>query len=168
MHMNVLEIPMMDTIRNDLRNPKCEGFFLESDGNEITVRRINDWQFDVTTESWRGNVNTYYKMQSHQILDLVYGWLQIDDHCSYFAHYPEVKWSDSKIERFMTTLCPKMCDPFFRGFTLSAEDAETYVVEKHPNGMEWRVDGEITDFGGVLKKTRKKLAENYMWKFEVI
>ena len=166
--MNVLENTMMNTIRNDLRNPKCEGFFMESDGNEMTVRRINRWQFDVTTESWRGNVNTYYKVDASWVEQRVEEMLIIDDRGCYIPHYPAPKWSESQIERFITKLCPQMCDPFFRGFTLTAEDAETYVVQKHPNGMEWKVDGKTIDFGGVLRKTREKLAENHMWKFEAI
>ena len=165
--MNVLE-NMMNTIRNDLRNPKCEGFFLESDGNEMTVRRINRWQFDVTTESWRGNINTYYKVDAAWIEQRVEEMLIVDDHCCYVPHYPAPKWSESQVERFIAKLCPQMCDPFFRGFTLSAEDAETYMVQKHPNGMEWKVDGKTADFGGVLRMTRAKLAENYMWEFNTI
>ena len=118
--MNVLENTMIDTIRKDLRNPKCEGFFLESDGNEMTVRRINRWQFDVTTESWKGTENTYYKVDAAWIEERVEELLMIDDHCCYIPHYPAVKWHQSDVDRFMNKLCPKMCDPFFRGFTLSA------------------------------------------------
>lgn len=159
---------MITRVNNDLRNPKCEGFFLESDGNEMTVRRINNWQFDVTVESWRGNTNNYYALQAHEVQDLVYGWLVIDDYGIYVPHYASAKWSDSEVERFMTTLCPKMCNPFFKGFTLSADDANTYAVHKHPNGIEWTVDDKVTDFGGVLRMTRAKLAEEHMWKFAAI
>jgi hypothetical protein len=157
------EPKILNTIRNDLSNPNCEGFFLESDGNEMTVRRINNWQFDVTTESWRGTVNTDYKLQSHQILDLVYGWLLIDDHCNYIPHYPKTKWTDSQVERFMSGLCPMMCNPFFNGFTLSADGTQTYTVRRY--GIEWDVDGKRTDFCGVLHMTRAKLAEGHMWEF---
>lgn len=166
--MQVLENTMINTIRKDLRNPECEGFFLESDGNSITARRINRWQFDVTTESWRGTENTYYKVDSAWIENLADELLMMDDHCCYVPHYPAKKWHKSDVDRFMTKLAPQMCDPFFRGFTLSAEDAETFVVQKHYNGMEWRVNGKTTDFGGVLRETREKLAENHMWVFEAI
>jgi hypothetical protein len=159
---------VINNVHADLRNPKCEGFFLESDGNEMTVRRINEWQFDITTESWRGHTNTDYKVDAAYVESMVAKWLIIDDHCCYVPHYPATRWPQDKVERFMTSLCPKMCNPFFRGFTLSADDADTYTVQKHPNGMEWEVDGNVTDFGGVLKKTRAKLAEPHMWEFATI
>ena len=166
--MNATKTNMIDKISNDLHNPKCEGFFLEVDGNEMTVRRINGKQFEITTESWRGNVNTYYQVNAAYVEQMVEEWLMVDDHCTYTPHYPISKWSESEVERFMTKLCPKMCDPLFKGFTLSAEDAETYIVQKHPNGMDWKVDGKVTDFCGVLCKTKAKLAENHMWKFEAL
>lgn len=163
--MNYVEPKILSVIRADLRNPKCEGFFLESDGNEMTVRRINRWQFDVTTESWRGNTNNYPKVDDRFVVGLVEDWLMIDDHCAYVPHYPATKWSDCQVDKFMTSLCPKMCDPFFKGFMLRADDAPSYVVQKHWNGMEWKVDGKATDFGGVLRMTREKLAEEHMWEF---
>lgn len=161
--MNVIE-----KISQDLRNPKCEGFFLESDGNEMTVRRINRWQFDITTESWRGHVNTYYKADASYVEKMAEELLAMDDRGCYIPHYPINKWPEAQVEKFMITLCPKLCDPFCKGFTLTAEDAEAFVVRKHPNGIEWHVDWKITDFCGVLRKTREKLAESHMWEFSVI
>lgn len=161
-------ITMIDKIYSDLRNPKLEGFFLEVDGNEMTARRVNPWQFDVTTESWRGNVNTYYQVSVAYVENMVDKWLTVDDHCTYIPHYPIAQWPKQEVEQFMTKLCPQMCDPFFKGFTLSADDADIYIVQKQSNGVDWKVNGKTTDFCGVLSKTREKLAEEHMWKFKAI
>ena len=155
-------------IFNDIDNPKLEGFFLESNGNEMTARRINRWQFDVTTESWRGVINTEYSVSCDRLKGIVEMWLTDDDRGCYYPHFPATKWTEGDIERFMNKLCPTMCDPFFRGFTLTADDAEPYKVEKHSNRIEWIVDGRVTDFSGVLRATRKKLNEEHMWKFTKI
>lgn len=166
--MNAVENIMIDTIRKDLRNPKLEGFFLESDGNSLTVRRLNKYQFDATTESWKGHETTYYKVDSTTVLSYAEELIMMDDHCVYVPHFPATRWSEARIEKFMTNLAPSMCKPDFSGFALSAENARTFTVLRHPNGMEWYVDGNATDFVGVLRKTRKKLAEEAMWEYKEI
>ena len=165
----------LDDVRKDLRNTKCEGFYMGCLGYEITTRRINDWQFDVTTEAY-GRTNTDYAISANAVERIVLDWFGLNEEydddrlvaVTYIPHYPATKWPSAKVEKFMNSLCPKMCNPLFKGFTLSAEGAKTYVVRKHPNGMEWKVDGKITDFGGVLRMTRAKLAEEHLWEFEAI
>jgi hypothetical protein len=51
----------------------------------------------------------------------------------------------------------------FKGFTLSAEGEENFVVQRF--GIEWDVNGKRTDFCGVLRLTRAKLAEPHRWKY---
>jgi hypothetical protein len=159
---------MIIKIRNDLSNPSCEGFFMEADGNSLTVRRINRWQFEVTTESWKGYTNTYYKVDAAKVESWAEDMIAMDNHCCYIPHYPTTKWPSDRIDKFMKSLPFKLCDPYFNGFTLSADGVKTYTVQRHVNKFEWNVNGKIIDLGSVLDLTRAKLHENYMWEFEVI
>lgn len=157
----------LNNIGKDLRNPKCEGIFLEADGNSITARRINNWQFDVTTETRQGRENTYYKVSPDFIENLAGELVSMDDNHTYVPHIPTAAlWTSEKIEKFIGSLCPQMCKPYFMGFTLTAEGAETFTVLRYPSGMEWYIEGQATDFSGVLRKTRAKLAEEFEWKYQ--
>ena len=159
---------VINNISKDLRNPKCEGIFVEDvDGNSITARRINNWQFDVTTESCNGRETSYYRVSPDMVEKMIDDIMTMCDNCTYIPHIPTAHlWSTEKIEKFINSLCPQMCKPSFMGFVLSAEGAETYTVLRHPNLIEWYVDGKSTDFSGVLRKTRAKLAEEFSWEFK--
>ena len=158
--MNIIE-----TIKRDLKNNKLEGFFFESDGNSICARRINPYQFDVTTESWRGIENSYYKVSPEKVLDWVEELYEIDDHCTYIPHFPATHWSQPQIDKFINQTCIRLCDPYCKGFALTEDGENDFVVRRHCNRIEWVVDGKPADFSDVIRKTKAALAKEAMWKY---
>ena len=152
-------------ISRHVRDPKCEGFYMESFGNCITARRINDWQFDVITESYRGTENLFPAQSADAVLNRVADMLETDEHAEYIAHFSATRWSETQIDKFMNTLCCKLCHPGFYGFQLTANKKVGLQVHRHSNRMEWVCDDVVTDFSGVVQKTRAVLNTDNMWEF---
>ena len=158
---------IIENIKRDLANERCEGFNLDANGNSLTVRRLNKWQFNVVSENNRGTENFYPKMEASEIIRWAAD--MVDDDCDYeyVAHIPTAAlWDEEKISKFMAGLCAQMCKTSFSGFCLFADDGvDTYVVVRDPNLMDWYADGKATNFAGIVKRTKKKLSEPHAWKY---
>lgn len=163
--MNIRMTEKFVNISHHVNDPKLEGFYMESFGNCITARRINRWQFDVITESHRGTENLYPAQSVDAVLNRVADMLEMDELAEYIAHFAATKWSETQIDKFMNTLCCKLCHPGFYGFQLTADKKVGLNVHRHTNRMEWMCDGKVTDFSGVVRKTREVLNTDFMWEF---
>ena len=167
---------MIANIRNYLQSADAIGFWVQGDGVSISAIRLTKEQREIeqghgnSVKAWevsierKNGINNTYSMSANDVIEC----LQIlirDDEATYKLFEPATKWSTKEVERFMAGLCPTMCKPYYKGFTLSAEGVETFIVEKFPfDFVMWRINGKPADFSGVLKATRAKLAENVMWK----
>lgn len=169
---------MIAAITDYLQKSDAIGFWVECDGVSISARKLTKEQreierehgvsvkkaWEVTIERWNG-INNTYSMSVNDIVECLQIVIRDDDHATYKLFEPATKWSINEVERFMAGLCPTMCKPYYKGFTLSADGVETFVVEKFPfDFVTWRINGEPADFSKVLQATRAKLAENVMWK----
>ena len=159
---------LIANIRAYMQKPDSIGFWVECDGNSVTAKRLNKWQWEVEVERWNG-VSNVYTMEVEHVLECINIVIGDDEYAVYNLFEPATKWSSAEVERFMAGLCPTMCKPYYKGFTLSAEGVETFTVEKFPfDFVMWRINGKASDFSGVLRATREKLAENVMWKHSEI
>ena len=79
----------MDKINRDLRNVKCEGFCLEVGSEEMIVRRLNAWQFNVTIEH-DGREITYYAVDSQKVCDWAKQMISDNEESSYYPYYSTV------------------------------------------------------------------------------
>ena len=163
--MNIINI-----IRTDMANPACLGFFFESDGNSVSVSKLDDGSIRATYESWKGTRNIVNDESMDNIESHISMLHEIDPYGTYCPSFKPTKWSDGQIERFMEDIPISLYDYYFRGFELKADGAETFVVRKNDGGCfyPWIVDGKGGDFVDVINKTRAKLNENVYWEYAAL
>lgn len=136
-----------------------------ADGVDLTVRKNEEGTYDIEVEYFNGRSHVEYGADHGRAIQRMTEIAEMDEYHTYIPYYQPDRWAPNKIERFMRTLPPQMCDPFMRGFVLSADGTSDFVVRKMANGVDWMIGDKIVDFCGVLSKTRVKLNEAYDWQF---
>ena len=75
---------IMTHIRNNLYKESYKGFCLEDeDGYCMIARRINKWQWSVETETAKGNINTYDRVDYAQVEEWASEMIDNSENCAY-------------------------------------------------------------------------------------
>ena len=154
----------LEKVRKHLKNPDATGFFVEVNNRSLTVKRINEWQWDVVSEN-AGMTNLYPALSAHQVVELVED--KIGNHDCFFNPFDSLGTENEALNRFMTGLSFQMCKPYINGFVFSGKDIPSFTIRKVAS-VNWELDGKIFSFAEARKIIRGKLATTSNWKYEEV
>ena len=158
-------LPMLENIQEYIQRPDAEGFWVECDGNSLTANKESNGTWTLQFEYWTNSKNTI-NVPADEVVSEVDKMVMGDKYAVYSLFEKPTCWTSSEIQSLMEKLQLKMCQQNFKGFTLSADGAETFTVTHTPFAfVEWRLNGKESSFYEVLRLTEEKLQENVYWTY---
>ncbi len=155
----------IEKVRSHLKAPNATGFSVGFNGNTLTANRINEWQWDVTSETATGITNLYPALSAHQVCELVED--KIGDNDCPFNPFYSFGAENEALNRFMTGLSFQMCKPYLYGIELSAKDIHPFVMHR-VSPESWEIDGKIFSFTEARKVIRERMASTSEWKYTAL
>ena len=154
------------TIVNNLRDPNCQGFWMENLGDEIDVSKNDDGAINVIYKSYKGDVRIVDNETEEELLQSVERMLFDYLDCVCILHMKPTKWSDYEIEKFVQQLALDMCKPEFNGFDLQADGVDGVHVRRNRGGFStWRVNDRGCEAYDVINYIKVKLEEDVYWNY---
>ena len=150
-------------IRHCIFDKECIFVGVDDLGNtDLTAQRINPWQWNVETETYTGIHNTY-KLSNEKLFQRLEEILEDDPYTQVIVSFKPKMHTETERQLFLEKLTQNLWRADFNGFKMTAEGTKPFVVERHPNHMEWLINGKVGDFLDVLKQTELALRAEIYW-----